>query len=144
MEKTHTKSTKMPPRHPPKTNQNRPKSLPRRNFFTLKFRPRLRIDFGPVLAPIKPPCGHPFGDQNRSKNRSKIGLLNMSRQDRPKTAPKPPKTAPRPPKTTPRPPKSSSRDPPDPSKCPQLRPRDPKNGHNAAPLHVIWTKNKAK
>ena len=43
-----------------------------------------------------PPFGHPFGDQNRSKNQSKIELLKKSLQDRPKTAQDPPKMPPGP------------------------------------------------
>ena len=70
--KTNTKSTKMPPGHPPKTTQNPPKSLPRHDFFALKFRPRFGIDFGAILGPKMPPLGHTFGDQNRSKKLLKI------------------------------------------------------------------------
>ena len=47
---------------------------------------RFGIDFGSVLAPQMPPLWHPFRDQNRSKNRSEIGLLKKSLQDRPQTA----------------------------------------------------------
>ena len=76
--KNKWKTNKNAPRASPKTTQNRPKSVPRGDFFALKFRPRFGIDFGAILAPKMPPFGHPFGDQNPSKKRSKIGLLQVS------------------------------------------------------------------
>ena len=66
-----------------------------------------------------PPFGHPLGDQNPTKNRSKTGLLLMSLQDRPKIAQDPPKRAPSAPKTPPRPPQ-------DPQKCSQQAPDTPR------------------
>ena len=54
------------------------------------------------------PFGHPFGDQNRSKNRPKIELLKRSLQDRPKSVQDPPKRPPRPPRRASGPPKRPS------------------------------------
>ena len=99
----------LPPQWLPKTSQNRPKRLPREPFFRLRFRLRFRDDFGTILAPKMPPFWHPFGDQNRAKKWSKIGSLQMSPQDRPKTAQDLPKTPPRAPQEPPRPPKRSKR-----------------------------------
>ena len=41
----------MPPGDPPETIQNRPKSIPRDNFFALKFGPRFGIDLGAIMVP---------------------------------------------------------------------------------------------
>ena len=119
----------------PKIAQDRPKSLPRGNFFALKFRPRFGIDFGSMLAPKMPPFWHPFGGQNRSKNRSEIGLLKKSLQDRPKTAQDRPKMPPGPPR--------SSQDAlPDPSGRPQKAADalpDP-SGRSQMFFRSIWSK----
>ena len=71
---------------PSKMTQDRPKSLPRGNFFALKFRPRFWIVFCSILAPKMPPFWHPFRSQNRPQKRSKIELPKKSLQDRPETA----------------------------------------------------------
>ena len=94
---------------PPKTSQNRPKSLPRASLFRLRFRLRFWNDFGTILAPQMPPFGHPFRCQNRSKKRSKIELQKRSPQERPKTPQELPRDPPRRPKSAPRRPKTPPR-----------------------------------
>ena len=110
-------------RPPQKMTRHRPKPLPRGNFFALKFRPRFWIDFGSILPPQMPPFWHPFRAQNRSKNRSEIGLLKKSLQDRPKTAQDRPKMPPGPPRS----PQDALPDPPGrpkmPSRIPLGRPK---------------------
>ena len=76
------------------------------------------------MRPQEPPFGPPFGGQNRSKNRSEIGLLKKSLQDRPKTAQDPPKMPPGPLRrpqdalrTAQKCPKMPSRTPTDDPKC---------------------------
>ena len=103
-----------------------------------------------------PPFWHPFGAQNRSKNRSEIRLLKKSPQDRSKTAQDRPKMPPDPPgaskmpsrtpldgprspqehprssqeapRTPPRPPNTLPRCPPDPSGAPKKPSRTPPDG----------------
>ena len=117
----------MPPGHPPKTSQNRPKSPPRRNFFALKFRPRFGIDFGPILALQMPPFGHPFGDQNRSKIDQKNDQKFYCSKCRLKIATRPPKTLPGPPQERPQTPqdhpKTTQELPKRPPRPPQMPPR---------------------
>ena len=48
------------PQTAPQTTAHRPKSPPRLHLATLKFRPRLGIDFDSILPPQKPPPRHPF------------------------------------------------------------------------------------
>ena len=75
------------------------------------------------MRPQEPPFGPPFGGQNRSKNRSEIGLLKKSLQDRPKTAQDRPKRPPGPPRS----PQDAPPDPPGwpkmPSRIPLGRPK---------------------
>ena len=92
------KINKNAPRAPPKTTQNRPKSVPRGDFFALKCRPRFGIDFGAILAPKMPPFGQPFGDQNRSKNYQEFDCAKC----RLKIATRPPKTSLGPPQERPK------------------------------------------
>ena len=115
----------MRPGRPPKTTQNRPKSVPRGDFFALKFRPRFRIDFGPISGPKMPPFGLPFGDQNRSKKLSKIDRIINWLQDSPKTTSRPPK---RPPRAS----QEAPRRPQDPQKWPQEPPRSPPDSPRCA------------
>ncbi len=92
----------MPPGHPPKTTKNRPKSLPRRIFSLLNFDFVLGSMFGRFgvrLGVVWDPKMELHTRQNRSKNRSKNGLLKKPLQDRPKIAQDPPKTAQDPPTT---------------------------------------------
>ena len=114
---------KMRPRASPKTIQNRPKSIPRGDFFAVKFRPRFGIDFGAILAPKMLPLGTLLTTTIHQKNDQKLDCSKC----RCKIATRPFKTAPGPPKTTPRPPKSSLRHPQDLPKCPQELPRSPQN-----------------
>ena len=77
-------------------------SLLKIDFDFASFWRHLGVDFGSLLPPQMPPFGHPFRAQNQSKNRSEIGLLKKSLQDRPKTAQDPPKTPPGLPQDPPR------------------------------------------
>ena len=72
-----------------------------------------------MWLPKRAPFWHPFGDQNRSKNRSEIELLKKSLQDRPETAQDPPKMPPGPPRRAPGSPKRPPGPPPDPLRMPQ-------------------------
>ena len=116
----------MDPRMASKMPQDRPNTGPRRSWraiFSISnivlILDGFWVRFWAIWAPQMPPFGHPLGDQNPTKNRSKTGLLLMSPQDRPKIAQDPPKRAPRAPKTPPRPPQ-------DPQKCPQQAPDTPR------------------
>ena len=83
----------------------RPKTAPRRSWrvtFCISkivlFFVSVCVRFCSILAPQMLPFWHPFGEQNRSKNQSEIGLLKVSPQDRPETAqdlPRPPQEHPR-------------------------------------------------
>ena len=68
--------------------------------------------------------GHPLGDQNRSKNRSEMGLLKKSAQDRRRTAQDLPQTLPRAPPDPPGRPKMAPR-------CPRELPKAPQDALEA-------------
>ena len=94
--------------------QDGSKRVLRSNFFRHRFCLRFWTTFGPVLVPSWPPFGRPKRPQNRSKNRSKIVLLQDGLQDRSKTAQEPPKTLPGLPRTPSRPPKTLPKRPQEP------------------------------
>ena len=98
--------------------QDGSKRVLRSNFFRHRFCLRFWSTFGPVLVPSWPPFGRPKRPQNRSKNRSKIVLLQDGLQDRSKTAQEPPKTLPGLPRTPSRPPKTLPKRPPRASRAP--------------------------
>ena len=104
----------------PRSSQDGLKSDLKRDRFSMRFFDRFWVVLSSVLAPQRPAFGHPFGDQNRSKNLSKIELLKKSLQDRPKTAQDRPRRAqddPGPPQGRPKTPQT----PPRTSKDPKLR-----------------------
>ena len=123
---------KMPLRHPPKTTQNRPKSLPRLNFFAIKFRPRFGIDFGTILAPKMPPFGIVYGTKigPRAAREQPRAAQERSRgiQERPRRAPDGPacpKGRPKISQTPPRTPQLTPDPSADLSKCLPRPARDP-------------------
>ena len=135
--KTNTKSRKMPPGHPPKTSQNRPKSPPRRNFFALKFRPRFGIDFFTFWAPswgrLGPQDGTSYTPKSIQKSTPKRGAQkhgSRSLPRPPKTPPRSPRDLPRPSLTPPWPPQTLLPDPPGP---PPDRPNHPKITPRSSP-----------
>ena len=94
--------------------QDGSKRVLRSIFFRHRFCLRFWFAFGPVLVPSWPPFGRPKRPQNRSKNQSKIVLLQDGLQDRSKTAQEPPKTLPGLPRTPSRPPKTLPKRPREP------------------------------
>ena len=74
------KSALLPPKMPPKTSQDRPKSPPSGNFLALKFRLRLGIDFDSVWAPKTSPFGLHFATQDDSKIEPKIDRTSSCRK----------------------------------------------------------------
>ena len=91
-----------------------------RSSFSTSFLERFWLHFGSQNASLLAPFSH----QNHSKNRSEIGLLKNSLQDRPKTAQDPPKMPPGPLRrpqdalrTAQKCPKMPSRTPTDDPKC---------------------------
>ena len=98
--------------------QDGSKRVLRSIFFRHRFCLRFWSDFGPVLVPSWPPFGRPKRPQNRSKNQSKIVLLQDGLQDRSKTAQEPPKTLPGLPRTPSRLPKTLPKRPPRASRAP--------------------------
>ena len=98
--------------------QDGSKRVLRSNFFRHRFWLRFWSTFGPVLVLSWPPFGRPKRPQNRSKNRSKIVLLQDGLQDRSKTAQEPPKTLPGLPRTPSRLPKTLPKRPPRASRAP--------------------------
>ena len=93
----------MPPGHPPKTSQNRPKSPPRRNFFALKFRPRFGIDFFTFWAPSWGRLGPQDGTSYTPKSIQKSTPKRGAQKHGSRSLPRPPKTPPRSPRDLPRP-----------------------------------------
>ena len=111
----------------PGTPQNKPKSaqvVSKKQLFRSKISTSFLDRFGPHLASQNASLGHPLGDQNRSKNRSEIGLLKKSAQDRRRTAQDLPQTPPRAPPDPPGRPKMAPR-------CPRELPKAPQDALEA-------------